>query len=189
MANKSLRTTEDILMLIANDEWRMHILRLARELKLSDWWIGAGFVRGKVWDALHDYSQRTPLSDVDLVYFDSANPEESTEKEYERQLTAKDSSIPWSVKNQARMHTYHNVPPFKDTTDALSRWVETPTCVAVTLDENDQLHVATPIGIDDLVQLRVRLNPRFLGSVETYHERMAQKQWQQLWPKLTILDL
>ena len=33
--------------------------------------IGAGFVRNKVWDFLHEFSEPSAgMSDVDLVYFD-----------------------------------------------------------------------------------------------------------------------
>lgn len=63
-------TSEDeIRSLIANDPWRMKVLQAAQELDLPDWWIGAGFVRNLVWNAIEGKDAET-TRDVDLVYFD-----------------------------------------------------------------------------------------------------------------------
>ena len=59
-----------IIDLIKKDAWRMDILRAARSINLPDWFIGAGFVRNPVWDFLHDFDKQTPISDIDIVYFD-----------------------------------------------------------------------------------------------------------------------
>ena len=60
-------TEQDILDLIAKDEWMMGVLRTARSLHLPDWMIGAGFVRNKVWDYLHGYENiEVPTADIDL---------------------------------------------------------------------------------------------------------------------------
>jgi Uncharacterized protein conserved in bacteria len=91
-------TEQDIITLISDDEWMMHVLRLVRSLELPDWCVCAGFVRTKVWDYLHGLDSPTPLSDVDVVYFDPNHTSETTEKEYEKILSEWDSSIPWSVK-------------------------------------------------------------------------------------------
>jgi hypothetical protein len=47
---------EVILKLIENDPWMMEVLMTASDANLPDWMIGAGFVRNKVWDYLHGYS-------------------------------------------------------------------------------------------------------------------------------------
>lgn len=75
-----MQTTEDIKNLILEDKWMMDILGAAQQLDLPDWWICAGFVRSKIWDALHGYIERTPLEDIDVIYFDANNKEESEEK-------------------------------------------------------------------------------------------------------------
>ena len=69
----TIKTKDDIINLIQNDKWMMDILEQAKKLNLPDWWIGAGFVRSKIWDVLHEYKERTPMSassDIDLIYFD-----------------------------------------------------------------------------------------------------------------------
>lgn len=58
---------------LANDEKRMQALRIAASYNLPDWWLAAGFVRNLVWDQLHGYAQPTPLNDLDLIYFCTAD--------------------------------------------------------------------------------------------------------------------
>lgn len=175
----------DILTLIQKDMWMMDVLTTARSMNLPDWMIGAGFVRGKVWDYLHGYTERTPLADIDLIYFDSADISEETEKKYELQLS-EILSVPWSVKNQARMHIVNSEAPYTSSEDALAHWVETPTCVAVYLDEHKKLHLVAPHGIEDLVHLRVTPSPAYTRSLDLYRERITKKAWKQKWPKLQI---
>ena len=50
---------DEIISLIKEDQWMMEILTSAKALNLPDWWICAGFVRSKIWDVLHDFSERT----------------------------------------------------------------------------------------------------------------------------------
>ena len=64
-----LRTKKNILNIIKKDKEMMRILKIVNELDLPDWWIGAGFVRNKVFDYLHGYERRTKLNDVDIIYF------------------------------------------------------------------------------------------------------------------------
>ncbi len=47
-------TEQDIIQMVKNDEWMMNVLTEANKLNLPDWIIGAGFLRNKVWDYLHD---------------------------------------------------------------------------------------------------------------------------------------
>lgn len=184
-----MMNSQDVLDLIAADPWMMAILRSARQLELPDWWIGAGFVRSKVWDHLHGYTERTLIPDIDVIYFDPTDSDESIEKVYQEKLETILPDIGWSVKNMARMHLLNNEPPYHSAIDGLSHWVETPTCVAVKLDDNDQLQLAAPHGIEDLVNLVVRPSPGFSRDISIYRRRVAKKQWQQRWPKLKILDL
>lgn len=76
----------------------MEILRITKSLNLPDWWVCAGFVRSKIWDVLHDFSERTPLPDVDVVFYDPTNLNETYEKELEKKLKYRRLDIPWSVK-------------------------------------------------------------------------------------------
>jgi len=73
-----IKTEEDIKQLIQADEWMMQVLRAAESLNLPDWWIGAGFLRNKVWNAIEGSDSHSE-GDVDLVYFDSKDVKPETD--------------------------------------------------------------------------------------------------------------
>src|SRR5690606_1346882 len=150
---KSLNNRNDIIELITQDEWMMDIIQLAKSLELPDWWVCAGFVRTKIWDTLHGFTERTPLADVDVVFYDENLLDESREKELENKLKQLNPTIPWSVKNEARMHLINNFPRFNSSVDAISKFPETVTALGVSLDENDQLLLTAPHGVEDVLQL------------------------------------
>lgn len=182
-----IKTVDDILEVIQKDEWMMRVLTEVRKLHLPDAWVGAGFVRSSLWDYLHGYSSHTALPDIDVIYFDPSNIEESHEKELEKMLASTMSDQKWSVKNQARMHLKHGEEPYTDATDALSRWTETATAVGVRLNEDDTLSFTAPHGVQDLINMVARPTPHIIATnIERFRERMEEKQWQKRWPHVTI---
>ena len=189
-------TEEGIVELIQEDDWMMKILKTAAELKLPDWWIGAGFVRNKVWDVLHGYMTRTSLSDIDVIYFDSEDfkingsggDAKKQESFYEGLLKQRHPDVNWSVKNQARMHLLHNDEPYKNSEEALAQWVETATCVAVKIDDG-RLILTAPRGIDDLVSLKLRPIGDSIETIQIFNERVENKQWLNLWPNLKVVEI
>ena len=179
--------------MIQKDRWMMEILKSVKRLNLPDWWIGAGFVRSKVWDFLHDHKVRTPISDIDVIYFDKSDfsAEESLsettkkEVEYEKQLREIMPGVDWSVTNQARMHLFHDDKPYKSSEEGLRHWVETATCIGVKLDEKDKLILTAPHGIYDLVNLIFRPTTTSYKNTKRFEERIKNKKWLSKWPKLT----
>lgn len=178
---------QDILALIENDVWMMNTLRAARSINLPDWWIGAGFVRSKIWDYLHQYHTRTPLPDIDVIYFDREHTDESIEKEYDQKLAGIMPGQKWSVKNQARMHVNKGDAPYNSAAEGLSKWPEVPTCVGVKLLNDDSLVFLAPWGITDFNNLTISSNPACRSNPQLFAERMKTKSWVQIWPKLQII--
>lgn len=174
----------------------MQILHRVAELELKDWWIGAGFVRNAVWDYLHEKDVSTPLNDVDVIYFDPRDYSEdelivkatTSEEKYERHLGKVMPGVKWSVKNQARMHYFHNDSPYASSEEALSHWVETATCIGIKINNSGKLELIAPYGIDDLVLLKVRPTKYFLNNLDEFYERIHKKKWIFLWPKLIIYN-
>lgn len=184
-----LNNAKDIITLIKEDDWMMELLRAAKGVNLPDWWICAGFVRSKIWDTLHLFEDRTTLSDIDVIYFDPTNVEEFQEKEVEEHLNRMVPNIPWSVKNQARMHIVNNLPPYASAVDGIANFPETVTALGVKLDEKNNVLLTAPHGIRDVIHLEVKPTPRFLTTKElraVYEERLQQKNWTSTWPKLQI---
>jgi len=180
---------EKIISLIREDKWMMDILKSAKSLNLPDWWICAGFVRSKIWDTLHNFSQRTLIPDIDVIYFDPTSIDELEEKKLEEKLKILMPNTPWSVKNEARMHIKSNMPPYSSSVDAISKFTETATALGVKLDEKDNLVITAPCGISDVVNLVVKPTPFFTETkerVEIYEDRITKKKWKSTWHNLKV---
>src|SRR5690625_2648685 len=139
----------------------MDVLNDVKKLQLPDWWVCAGFVRSKIWDVLHFFSERTPLPDIDVIYYDTADMSEFIEKELQNQLKEYNPTIPWSVKNQARMHHKNKVPPYSSSVDAISKFPETATALGVRIDVEEKLILTAPCGIHDVLNLQIKPTPYF----------------------------
>ncbi|EID45019.1 nucleotidyltransferase family protein [Parageobacillus thermoglucosidasius] len=187
-----IKDEKDIIRLIKEDEWMMDILRAVKSLNLPDWWVCAGFVRSKIWDVLHGFKERTPIPDVDVIYFDDTNTEEAEEKKFETRLRNILPNIPWSVKNEARMHVVNNIPPYSSSVDAISKFPETATSLGVKLDEKDKIILVAPWGVEDVINLEVKPTPYFKESKERaqiYEERITKKNWKDIWYKVNVFHI
>ena len=180
---------EKIISIIREDKWMMEILKTAKSLNLPDWWICAGFVRSKIWDTLHNFSERTPIPDIDVIYFDPTNIDELEDKKLEEKLKSLIPNIPWSVKNEARMHIKSNMPPYSSTVDAISKFPETATALGVKLDKKDNVILTAPCGIYDVINLEVKPTPYFIEDKERigiYEDRLTKKNWKSIWNKIRV---
>ncbi|WP_145519419.1 nucleotidyltransferase family protein [Yersinia mollaretii] len=181
---------QQIIQWLNADSYRMQALSIARELGLNQWCLAAGFVRNLVWDQLHGHSSPTPLNDIDLVYFDEQNISKQHDLQLEAQLQQHSSSqhppFPWSVKNQARMHLRSGRRPYSSTEDAISYWVEVETAIGARLKENGDIELVAPLGLDALFTRTITLNAKN-GDIDTYHQRINSKGWQQHWPELRLV--
>lgn len=177
---------EDIINLIKNDDWMMNVLKEVEKLGLPDWMIGAGFIRTKVWDFLHDIKREVALTrDVDLIYFNPLIADENADEELSNKMKGF-LGLDWEIVNQAYTHKWHNrEKQYKNSEEALSEWIETPTCVAVTLEKGKPKIIA-PHGIADLVNLIIRPSPAGKKRMKDFFERIESKKWLEKWPKLKV---
>lgn len=184
---------EDIARLTAlvrATPWFMAALRAGRALGLAQWCIGAGALRNLVWDALHGQPP-SALADVDFAFFCAADAGAERDAALQQRLAARCPDLPWEVTNQAGVHRWfeahfgHAVEPLRSLEDAIASWPEPCTAVGVWLDARDEVQVIAPLGLDDLLGLRVRHNPR-RASVETYRARCAGKRYAERWPRVVV---
>ena len=182
-----LASSGDIISLIESDSWMIDVLGVVRRFGPTNAWVGAGFVRNKVWDALHGYLRPSLLNDVDVIYFDVENQTTAQEHTFEAALIDVMPLVPWSVRNQARMHEKFGNPHATSTLDSMRHWPEGVTAIAVRLGARDQVRFVSCYGVGDLLGLKVRPAPGFPLGV--YRARVAQKNWVSIWPKLTLHDL
>jgi len=131
---------------ISDDEFRLECLRFAKSVVKPEWYISAGFVRNLVWDKLQGHKERTPLNDIDFIYFDPANISPDQDHEIENYLIKAMPACNWSVKNQARMSFN------------MSYWPEIQTAVGVTVTSEGELSVASPFTASEIIKLAVTRN-------------------------------
>jgi len=173
--------------------WFMDALAQVRALRLPAWCVGAGAVRNLVWDALHAHAAPSPLADIDVAFFDAADPSPERDAALQARLEAAAPGTPWEVTNQAGVHLWferhfgHPVAPLRSLEEAIASWPEYATAVGIRLDDDDRLHVIAPLGLHDLFAMVVRRNPARV-SVATYRERVAAKRYAQRWPHVTVME-
>ena len=169
------------------DPLRREALLAVAALGLPDCWIGAGFVRDAVWDHLHGYATRPPGGDVDVVLFDPAIMDKGVDRRLERQLRSAIPALDWSVKNQARMHLRNGDGPYGSVAEAMQRWPETATAVAVRFDAAGEIEINAPFGLGDLFTLRLRPTSAFRHvRLPIFDERVASKRWLERYSLLKI---
>ncbi|MGI9283662.1 MAG: nucleotidyltransferase family protein [Endozoicomonas sp.] len=172
-----------IIQLIKQDSMRLEALDCIRLLKLPQCYLAAGFVRNLVWDHLHQYSQPTPLNDLDVIYFDPDEKNPEAFKYYESQLRQQHPELNWQVRNQARMHERNGDKPYQSSLDAMAHWPEKETAVAVRKTITGNFECIAAFGFESLFSLQVTHNPE--RSRELFEQRVSSKAWLSHWPLLS----
>jgi hypothetical protein len=178
--------------IVRTTPWLMRALVAARDVDAPDWLIGAGAVRTAVWDRLHGFDEPTPLTDIDVGFFDPTDLSPERDRQVEDALRAALPEAPWQAKNQAAVHLWYprkfgyTVEPLASSAEAIGTFPETAACVGVRLHLEDQLEIVAPLGLDDLLNLVHRYNPR-RATVEEYERRLAAKRIAERWPRVTIV--
>lgn len=173
----------NLITIIQSDLWMMEVLKTVRDLDLNDCWVGAGFVRNKIWDVKHQKT-RTELNDIDVIYFNQAKSDKEHDINLELQLKKINLNLNWSVKNQARMHIRNNHKAYKNSNEAISFWPETATAIAVRLNSKSKIEYIAPYGLQDLFDLLITPTPGF--DLAIFYDRIHQKKWKEKWNKLNI---
>ena len=169
--------------------WLMDLLRAARTVDPPDWLIGSGAVRTAVWDHLHGHPPPPRLRDVDLAFFDPDDLTPERERAVQRALTAVHPGVEWDARNQAAVHLWYGreVEPLTSTADGVATWPETASAVALRLTHADELEIVAPCGLEDLLGLVHRRNPRRV-TVEEYERRLREKRIAERWPRVKIVS-
>ena len=172
-----------LVKLLQKDRLRLRVLECVSELALPDCLLAAGFVRNMVWDYLHKISPPTPLSDVDVIYFDQQQGA-ATESSLQSILLEQMPDVNWQVKNQARIHERNSDRPYTSTLDAMRHWPEKETAVGMRKAESGKIECISAFGFESLFRGELTHNPKRLRSV--FDQRVAEKCWLDTWPDLQV---
>lgn len=176
-----------VIELVLRDPQALDYLRIARTLGLPDWWLAAGFVRNRVWDALTETSG-WDMADIDMLFFDPTDISKQREKALEARVMALTPGVEWEVRNQARMHLHNGDRPYTGIEDAMGFWLETCTAVGLHLEQDDSISIIAPFGLDDLLGLVLRPSAAGLRRIDSYRARLAAKSWRRRWPQATFIE-
>lgn len=160
----------------------MKALRTVRRLDLPDWLIAAGFIRNLIWDS--QFFSKVALNDIDVVYFCLTDTSKERDLALEKRLRKLEPDLPWSVKNQARMHLKHGDNPYKSTLDAMRYWPEKQTSIGARLDHSDNVIVQNCFDLSHQFNRHINHNPA--RSIKVFDDRVSAKNWLKKWPELRI---
>lgn len=172
---------------IRDDTLRMEALLAVKFLGLPDCWIAAGFVRNLVWSHLFEKETATnDVNDIDVIYYCPADCSPSRDKRLEQQLHQIAPGLPWSVKNQARMHIRNGDRPYRNALDAMAHWPEKQTAIGVRLEGDGSLVLGSPFDLTLLFNGTIEHNPA--RAIAVFQQRLATKGWLESWPELRVVD-
>lgn len=166
-------------------------IQAAIDLEVPSWAVGGGVVRNVIWDFIFQSQARTSHNDIDLVYFDT-DLSEPKEVQLEQSIHKRCGNTRAQVRNQARVHLWyeptfgHQIDQVTDIEDAVARFPETCTSVAITGTSIDALQVLAPCGLDDLFDGVLRRNPRQVTAAH-FQDRLAAKRVDERWPGISVV--
>jgi hypothetical protein len=180
---------QKLLNIVIQNPVLEQVLDRTTELKLPNWYIGAGVISQTYWNYAHGYKIDGHIKDIDLVYYDT-NSSYGAEDSYIQagQKLFADIPIEVEIRNQARVHIWYpkhfgrTIKPYKSAEDAISSWATTVTCIGIT--KRVGLQVFAPFGLDDLFDLIIRPVKKQVVSKEYKYKA---DRWTKIWPKLTVL--
>ena len=187
--NRRMRDAADIADFIAHNPRMMRCLAVLAAHGPAGAWIGAGFVRNAIWDHLSGLdTEATPLADLDVVFHDPAIATAAQDAGIEAALSIAAPDLPWSVRNQARMHERNGHRPYRDVADALAHWAETAAAIAARLGPQG-VEILAPFGVEDVLEMIIRPTPAFRTKPEIPLARLEAKSWLTRWPRLRLVGL
>ncbi len=174
--------------LLRADPIAIELLKAVAEAGPEGAYIGAGFLRNRVWDNLYDDGRSYPEADIDVIYFCAENDSPETDYAFEARLREYISGYDWQVRNQARMHHFGGHAQFISLENGLKHWAETATTVSVRL-KGEELDFIAPFGFGDLMNHILKITPIMQKcDPKGFESRLTQKGWLKRWPDITVIS-
>ena len=190
MSDLEHRLTE----IVRADPALMQVLTAVRGLGLPDWRVFSGAVYQGVWNAMTGRPVGYGIKDYDLGYFDPDTSWDAEDVVIRRVAAAFDEPLRSmvEVRNQARVHIWHpakfggSYSALTRTDEALTRFVAPCFAVGVRLEQDGEVTVAAPFGLDDVFNLTIRPTPD--RPVANDWDRIIEKA-KARWPELKIVQV
>ncbi|CCV09946.1 nucleotidyltransferase family protein [Mesorhizobium sp. STM 4661] len=167
-------------------------LARARALDLPDWLVVSGVLYNSVWNHLTGKPSGYGIRDVDLFYFD----ESDLSYEAEDGVIARAAPVfaglplPVEIRNQARVHLWYPLkfgrtcPRYTSSSHSLSYFASRTHAVGVRMDNDGQLQLVAPFGLDDIFSFRITPN-RVMDNRQTHETKGARAK--ESWPEISVV--
>jgi uncharacterized protein len=172
--------------ILLDDAWHREVLETLRETAPFAW-ITGGFVRNAIWDAVFDEQSSRIPADVDVIYLAAHRRTLLAEQSLRATLDQNAPEVPWSVKDQSRMHVRSEDPPYRSLDEALRAFPDRSSAIAVRLLTDGSVKVLAPYGSGDAFRGIVRPTPAGLSD-DRYQAFLNRKLvgWRKRWPRLMV---
>lgn len=189
----SLKEAEMLIDIIESNLYLQKIASALYELKIEDFYIGAGAITQTVWNILTNRPAGYGIDDIDIVYYNPKNIDEKYEKKVVEYLNQELEEYPlwFDVKNEARVHLWYkdkfgyDIEPYKSVEDAIDTWPTTATSLGIRKISEKCWEIYAPFGLKDIFKMKVVANNRQITK-EIYNTKV--KKWVQKWPELDIAE-
>jgi hypothetical protein len=170
----------------------MTVLEVLRRQGLPDVLVVSGAVYQTVWNALTERAADYGIKDYDVGYFDTDTSYDAEDAVIRRVAAAFDEPLRSrvEVRNQARVHLWfedhfgHDYgTALTSTAEALTRFVCPAFAVGLRLENDGELTIAAPFGLEDVFAMRLRANP--LLAISPDWDRIVASVTGR-WPELTV---
>lgn len=172
----------------------MDVLSFLEQMALPNYYIAAGAVFQTIWNYQDGRYLNYGIKDIDVIYYDSSNLSVEQDLDYYQKIQSyvEEKGYPYQidVSNEARMHLWKEakegkkVLPYKNSEDAICRWIATVHAIGITL-ENKQLQVYAPYGLSDLLSRTIR-PIQHEGNSRMLYEKKAEG-WQKRFSHVIII--
>lgn len=186
----NMKQLNELISIIESNTQLMKVFDALDHVGLEEYYIGAGVIAQSVWNNISGFLLDKGVSDVDVVYFDADNANESDEQKIidEMKDFLKDFPLWIDLKNQARVHTLYkekfgySIEPYISLEEAISSWATTSTAFGVRREKNGDWIIYAPFGIKDIFDMKIKANTRQITE-EIYMAKVDK--WLKRWPKLS----
>ena len=186
---------KELISILKKNHSLMDMLEYIAELHLPNFYIAAGSIFQTVWNYQDGRDLNYEIKDLDIIYYNADDLSVDADMKYYKMIQdyARSRGITYAidVSNEARMHLWKedkeggNIRPYKNSEDAISRWIATVNAIGITLEEGN-IKVYAPYGISDIFSRTIRPIKHDSNSKELYDKKALG--WKKRFSKLTVIE-
>ena len=181
-----------LIKVIKKNKELMEILEYLRKIDLPNFYIAAGCVFQTIWNYLDNKPLNDKVKDIDIIYYDNSDLSKESELAIEKKISQHFNNMDYKfdVHNEARMHLWKEehehviIDPYKNSEDAISRWLATLHAIGITL-KNNKIKVYAPYGFNDIYSRTVR-PIKHAGNNKEKYDKKAQS-WKSRFENIKIV--